>query len=204
MYKLPHFTEEDKGKMIAFIKEHSFAMVTGMGDLYPEATHLPLEIVEEADKVFFTGHLMKKTSHHLAFEKNKRVLVLFRSPYAYVNAGWYEDPKQGSTVNYMAVHAKGIFTFLNEEGTYEIIRQITNKHIGHDSPASFTNLPEAYISNMIKAIVGFRIEVESMEAVFKLSQNKHTEDQKTIIHKLEERNEPGSSFIASEMKKRLP
>ena len=32
MYKFSYFTEQDDEKVIAFIKDNSFAMVTGKGD----------------------------------------------------------------------------------------------------------------------------------------------------------------------------
>ena len=71
MYKMSHFTEKDKSKIIAFMKENSFAIITGFGEQYPVATHIPLEvIVREDGKIVLSGHLMKNTDHHKAFVKN--------------------------------------------------------------------------------------------------------------------------------------
>ncbi len=201
MYKLPHFTEHDSEKVISFMKGNYFAMVTGMGEKYPVASHLPLEIIEEKGQLVFTGHLMRKTAHHTAFEKNKNVLVIFHSPHAYISAGWYENPQQASTVNYMAVHVKGKIFFTDEAGTRAAIKQITDKHIGIDSPASFDKLSKDYVDAMLKAIIGFRIEVDSIENVFKLSQNRNEEERKNIITQLEKKAESGTDFIAEEMKK---
>ena len=44
MYKLPYFTEEDPEKVLAFMKEYPFAVVTGNGNEYPVASHLPVNI----------------------------------------------------------------------------------------------------------------------------------------------------------------
>ena len=44
MYKLKYFTEEDNEKVLAFMKEYSFATLTGIGDEYPVVTHVPLDI----------------------------------------------------------------------------------------------------------------------------------------------------------------
>ena len=203
MYNLPHFTEHDSEKIFSFIKENSFAVVAGFDEEYPVASHLPLEIIEENGKLIFTGHMMRKTSHHIAFEKNNNVLVIFQSPHAFITAAWYANPSQASTVNYMAVHAKGKIIFTDEAGTYAAIKQITDKHVGTDSAAVFNNLSEEYINTMLKAIVGFRIEVESIKNVFKLSQNKDDEDRKNIVDQLEKKGQYGTEFIANEMKKRL-
>ena len=51
------------------------------------------------------------------------------------------------------------------------IRAITDKYEGADGPSSFDKLPPAYISRLVKAIVGFEIDVIKLENVFKLSQN---------------------------------
>ncbi|WP_255157384.1 FMN-binding negative transcriptional regulator [Ferruginibacter sp. HRS2-29] len=201
MYKLPYYTENDQEKVLSFIKENSFALVTGSDGEYPVSSHLPLDIIEEAGKLFFTGHLMKKTSHHFAFEKNENVLVVFHSPHAYIDANWYGSKAVASTVNYIAVHAKGKIKFTDDAGTYEAIKSITDKHIGTDSAASFNNIPKEYTDAMLKAIIGFRIEVVSMENVFKLSQNRNEEDRAKIISHLEERNIGGDAYIAGEMKK---
>lgn len=203
MYKMTHFTEQDKQKVMAFMKEHSFAVVTGAGKEYPVASHLPLEIIEEGEQLFFTGHLMRKTDHHLAFEKNENVLVIFSSPHAFINAGWYANPAEASTVNYMAVHAKGKISFTDEAGTLAAIKQLTDKHIGSNSPASFDNIPKDYVAAMLKAIVGFKITVTDVQNVFKLSQNKTEEDRQNIIEHLNNRQETGAAFIANKMKENL-
>ena len=203
MYKIPYFTEPDKEQIIAFMKENSFAMVTGIGENYPVATQLPLEIEEKDGKLFLKGHLMKKTDHHLAFEKNNNVLVLFTGPHCYVSASWYNNPKSASTWNYMTVHARGKIIFTDEDGTYEAVKSVTNKYEGTETKAAFYNMPKEYIKPLLKAIVGFCIEVETVENVFKLSQNKTIEEKQNIIDHLTKRNEKDDLMIAKEIEKRL-
>lgn len=204
MYKLPYFTEEDPEKVIAFMKENAFAIVTGFGDEYPVASHLPLAIeIKEDDKMYFSGHLMKNTDHHKAFEKNENVLVVFNGPHTYVSASWYTKQDVASTWNYITVHVKGKIKFTNEAGTYKAIKALTNKYEGMDTPASFDKLPQEYVERLIKAIVGFEIEVVSVDNVFKLSQNHDTETRKNIVKHLQRRGDEQSGGIATEMKKLL-
>jgi len=56
---------------------------------------------------------------------------------------------------------------------------------------------------MMKAIVGFSIEVESLDNVFKLSQNRDVASQKNIIEQLKQRGDDHSVMIAEEMQRRL-
>ncbi|MEO8768883.1 MAG: FMN-binding negative transcriptional regulator [Ferruginibacter sp.] len=203
MYKLPYFTEEDQEKVITFMKENSFAVVTGFGDEYPVASHLPLSIdLKEDGKIFLSGHLMKNTDHHKAFEKNENVLVVFNGPHTYVSASWYTKPDVASTWNYITVHAKGKIKFTDEAGTYKAIKAITNKYEGTGTAASFDKLPDEYVQRLIKAIVGFEIEVVSFDNVFKLSQNHNDETRKSIVDHLHQRGDEQSDVIANEMKKR--
>jgi transcriptional regulator len=185
------------------MKENPFALITGMGKDYPVATQIPLAIKIKDGKVILEGHMMKKTDHHLAFEKNNHVLVLFTGPHCYINANWYTDPHMGSTWNYMTVHAKGKITFMDEEGTRNAVKVLSDKYTGTTSESAYDNLPKEYIDHMVKAILGFTIEVEALENVFKLSQNRDEASQKNIIEQLRKRGDANAVAIAHEMEKRL-
>ena len=201
MYKFSYYTEQDQQKVIAFMKENPFALITGHGENYPVATQIPLAIKLKDDKIFLEGHMMRKTDHHLAFEKNNNVLVLFTGPHCFVSASWYTDPHMGSTWNYMTVHAKGKISFTDEEGTRNAVKALSDKYAGTSSQSAFDNLPKEYIDHMVKAIVGFSIEVEELDNVFKLSQNRDEASQKNIIEQLRKRSDGNSVAIANEMEK---
>ena len=203
MYKFSHYTEQDQQKVIDFMKENTFALITSMGEDYPVATQIPLAIKIKDGKIILEGHMMKKTDHHLAFEKNNSVLVLFTGPHCFVNANWYTDPHMGSTWNYMTVHAKGKITFMDEEGTRNAVKAVSDKYAGTTSESAFDNLPKEYIDHMVKAILGFTIEVETFENVSKLSQNRDVASQKNIIEQLKKRGDANSAAIAHEMENRL-
>ena len=203
MYSILNFKETDKELIIAFMKENSFAMITGIGNEYPVATQLPLEIEEKDGKIFLIGHLMRKTDHHLAFEKNNNILVLFTGPHCYVSAAWYNNTHTASTWNYMTVHAKGKITFTDEKGTYEAIKTVTDKYEIAETKAAFNNMSQEYVKPLLKAIIGFSIEVEMLDNVFKLSQNKTRVEQVNIIEQLSLRNKKDDLLIASEIEKRL-
>jgi transcriptional regulator len=203
MYKFSYYTEQDDEKVVAFMKENAFALITGIGEKYPVATQIPLSVKVEEGKIFLEGHLMRKTDHHLAFEKHDKVLVLFTGPHCFVSASWYTNPSVGSTWNYITVHAKGTITFMDEEGTYNAVKAVSDQYEGTQSAGAFESLPKDYIDHMIKAIVGFSIEIETIDNVFKLSQNRDVDSQKNIIAQLKKRGDDNSVMIAEEMERRL-
>ncbi len=203
MYKLKYFTEEDNEKVVAFMKENSFAIIAGMNEDFPVATHVPLEVKQVNDKLFFTGHMMKNTDHHKVFLKNENVLVIFNGPHCHISASWYTNPNVASTWNYMAVHAKGKINFGDEAQTKKIVEDLTNKYEKPDSGASFNKLPNEYVDRLVKAIIAFRIEVQTLDNVFKLSQNHDEETRQRIIDHLRKNGSDDEKAIAREMEHRL-
>jgi len=203
MYNLPYFKEEDPEVVLKFMRGHPFVFLTGVNEENkPVATQVPVFIDEKDGKLFLTGHIMRNTDHHKAFEQNPNVLAVFTGPHVYVSGTWYSNPQQASTWNYMSVHAGGTISFGNEEDLKAILKRLT-LHYENNNPSSttiFDNLPSEYTRPLMKAIVAFEVELTAIENVFKLSQNRDEKSFHNIMSKLNEQGSDGR-FIAGEMKK---
>ncbi len=199
MYKLSYFTESDENAVIKFIEKNPFAIITGILNGFPVATHVPVEIKKQNNQLVLTGHIMKETDHYKAFMQNENVLAIFTGPHCYISASWYVTKNVASTWNYMDVHARGKIKLTDDEGTKKIVESLTNKYESQDSEAAFHKLPAEYVNRLSNAIVGFHIEVDSLENVFKLSQNKDEETRMQIIENLKNTNGYFSGEIAKEM-----
>ena len=70
-----------------------------------------------------------------------------------------------------------------------------------DSTTVFDNLSEAYTQPLMKAIVAFEIEINGLDHVFKLSQDRDEKSYENIKSKLRQSGESGEA-IAGEMEKR--
>jgi transcriptional regulator len=203
MYNLPYFKENNPEVVHDFIHKHPFAFITGCMDGKPVATQIPVFIEDREPKLFLTGHMMRQTDHHKAFEKNPFVLCVFTGHHTYVSATWYKDPHQASTWNYMSVHVKGKLRFLDDEALIDVLKK-TSLHFedkNQSSPTVFDNLPREYTKRLMKAIIAFEVEVEEIDNVFKLSQNRDEESYHHIINKLQSMDADART-IADEMKKR--
>ena len=189
MYNLPYYKEQDAEEVIRFIREHPFAFLGGSDAANkPVATQIPVFIDEKDEKIFLTGHIMRNTDHHKAFEQNSNVLAVFTGPHTYVSATWYDDPYQASTWNYMSVHTKGIIRFGDEQELIAVLKRLT-LHYENSNTASttvFDNLNVEYTGRLMKAIVAFEIEVTSIDHVFKLSQDRDEKSYDNIVSKLKE------------------
>jgi transcriptional regulator len=204
MYNFPYFKESDNSVINEFIAKHPFAFLTG-ADVGGKtvATQIPVFLETEGERIFLRGHIMKNTDHHKAFVVNPQVLVVFTGPHTYVSATWYTNPQQGSTWNYMSVHVRGKIIFGDGDALISVLRK-TSLHFENYNEAAMTtfdNLPVEYRERLMKAIVPFEIEIEQMENVFKLSQNRDPESYDNIIEKLKAQGGDGA-LIAQEMEKR--
>ena len=203
MYKVPYFTETDERKVLEFMEENPFAIITGILDGFPVATHIPFEIEKQNTAMILKGHIMKGTDHYKAFMQNENVLVIFTGPNCYVSADWYVTKNVASTWNYMDVYVRGKVKFTDAEGTKKILERITNKYEKAGSEAAYNKLPVEYVDRMVEAIVGLHIEVESVENVFKLSQNRDEISKQQIIENLRKTDNYFAKEVAKEMAKRI-
>jgi transcriptional regulator len=203
MYDLPYFKEQDQQKVIDFVKAHPFAFICGCNAAHqPVATQVPCFIDERNGQLFLSGHIMKNTDHHKAFENNENVLAVFTGAHSYVSASWYNDPRTASTWNYMSVHANGKIKFLDGAALMKVLEHTTD-HFENNlhSPSNFRELSPGYVEKLAKAIVAFEVEVTSIDNVFKLSQNRDEKSFDNIIDQLSGQDHD-AQMIAGEMKSR--
>jgi transcriptional regulator len=202
MYNLPHFKANDEKEVIAFMHAHPFITLCGSNEKnQPVATHVPVLMEERDEKIFLRAHIMRNQKHTKAFEQNKNVLAIFSTAHTYVSASWYSNPRIGSTWNYQAVHAHGILNFKDENFLHHLLTQLTEKFENNPhSPSLVQKLDEDYVSNMMKAIIGFEIEITSIEHVFKLSQNRDEKSYENIIEHLQQ-GDADAQQVASAMQK---
>ncbi|RYZ80759.1 MAG: hypothetical protein EOP04_25270 [Proteobacteria bacterium] len=203
MYNLSYFKEQDPAAVIQFAKAHPFVFLSGCDkDQRPVATQVPVFIDEKDGKLYLSGHIMKKTDHHKAFMHNPQVLAVFTGPHTYVSASWYADKKQASTWNYLSVHARGAIRFLGDQELMDVLQRTTDHFENNPySGSNFKDLPKEYIDHLVSAIVAFEIEVEAIDNVFKLSQNRDEKSYDNIADRLKQQGGDGAA-IAEMMEER--
>jgi transcriptional regulator len=191
--------ENDAEEIQSFLNENPLALITTQGvDGSPVATQVPV-VFDERD-----GHVMRNTDHWHGFNANPNVLCVFSGPNCHVSASWYTNKMSGSTWNYMSVHAQGTLRFLDQEGLINLLRRLTDQYENDpDSGSNFDDLEQGYVDKMVQAIQAFEITVSSLDAIFKLSQNRDEASYDNIIDKLSQR-EGYAPIVASIMEKRKP
>ncbi|MBI3137532.1 MAG: FMN-binding negative transcriptional regulator [Sphingobacteriales bacterium] len=188
MYNYPHYKENDREKLLAFMHQYPFITLIGAdAGGRVEATQVPVLIEEKEGKIFITGHIARKSSHHKALSENPQALLIFTGPHAYVSGSWYTgSPQQASTWNYISVHARGTIRWTEEVEMTGILKKLSlHFEQGNTaSPTIYDNLPAAYLEKLVKAIIGFEVEVTELDNVLKLSQNRDEKSYDTIVSEL--------------------
>ena len=205
MYRMPDFTEPDQKNVLDFMHAHPFVTLIGNDGNHSAATQVPVLIEKREGTLSLRGHLMKKTDHHTALLNNPEVLVLFMGPQCYVSSSWYSERGTGGTWNYITVHVRGRVRFFEEEETITQLQDLTRRFEKHQRyPELVENMPPEYVNTLVKAIAGFEITVQSVEPIFKLSQNKDDDTYEKIVNELNSLNDYSANEIADEMVKRRP
>jgi transcriptional regulator len=200
MYSFSYYKTKEAEEVLGFMKQHSFATVIGCNNDEPVAMQIPLLVEERAEGLFLSGHIMRSTDHHQALAANPNVLCVFTGPHAYISASVYSNPQTASTWNYMTVQARGKLQFVDEEKLLGLLeRTTTHYEEGKDTPAAYKNLPADYVVKLSKAIIGFQIQVDSLNHTFKLSQNRDEPSYHSIIQYLTQQNSANAQSIAAEM-----
>lgn len=203
MYNISYFKANNHEEIIAFMHANPFVTICGVdANGLPVATHIPILIKQEADKIILSGHIMRKQDHSNAFEINNNVFVIFSAPSAFVSASWYKEKGIASTWNYQTVHAIGKMEMKDDAHLYQLLTDLT-MHFEKDpnAPTQVKNLDPEYVQQNMKAIVSFDIEVTELKNVFKLSQNRDEESHQNIQKELI-KGDAACQYMAAAMKRK--
>jgi transcriptional regulator len=205
MYIPKTFEVTDSSTLHEFIENYSFGTLVTIAGEQPIATRLPL-ILDRANGPHGTllGHVARANPQWRSFDDDRQCLVMFDGPHAYVSPSWYATSPAVPTWNYAAVHVYGIPRAIHdaEQLSALVDRLVGIYETGMPQPWPGT-LPADFRAAMLKAIVGFAIEIDRIEGKFKMGQNRPVEDRiGTVVH-LESSSDPAAHALAELTRKHL-
>ncbi|CAM3958445.1 protease [Staphylococcus schweitzeri] len=197
---IPNFFQIDDFKEIEqFVKSNSFGMIITEKSGKPLATHLPLILQKKGDDYYISGHIAKGNPQWKTLNRNSNVLIIYQGPHAYVSSSWYEK-ENVPTWNYQAIHLYGEATVLSEQETMNDLKTLLAKYEQYrENPVLWDNLAES-TRMQAKAIIGFKVKINKVEAAYKMSQNRNEQDYNNIIKKLEDEHNSSSNAVADVMR----
>ncbi len=204
MYIPRRYDEKDKEKIYSFIKENSFGILISIRDGLPIGTHIPLLLEKnEAGNDIFMGHISKGNEQQYTLTDGVKVLVIFAGPHAYISPRWYTQMNV-PTWNYISVHVYGTVKIVEGEALKAALtRLVDNYEQTLPHPVTLEEIPEKTFHENFRGIVGFEIEIEDIQAAYKLSQNRDAISHQQVIDQLDKGDDVAKG-VAEEMKKSNP
>ena len=133
-------------------------------------------------------------------ESDANVLAIFSGPHSYISSSWYEK-ENVPTWNYIAVHVYGKIKIIEGDAVVASLKKLTDKYEQNsENPVRIEELSSKTM-RQTSGIVAFEIEIESIEAVKKMSQNRNEKDYQNIISELGKTKETAAIEVANVMKK---
>jgi transcriptional regulator len=109
------------------------------------------------------------------------------------------------TWNYVSVHFTGPLTVHRDpEWLRDVVTRLTRRY--EDSrprPWAVADAPPEFIDGQLRAIVGVELTISTVEAKYKLSQNRNADDQAGALEGLRGEPGPGPAAIAGLMADRM-
>ncbi|APZ43213.1 FMN-binding negative transcriptional regulator [Acidihalobacter ferrooxydans] len=186
MYLPEHFKENDAQRITALLREYPFAELVTVRNGAPQITHLPLLYSEDAaGHGWLHGHVARDNPQWRDLAAGGQALAVFNGPHAYISPRYYE--KDGvPTWNYAVAHVRGRGELLEDrQALSDLLDRLTATFEAEAGAAAWRwrDYAERF-DGMLDHIVGFVIAVESIEAKFKLGQNRAEVDQRKVREKL--------------------
>jgi transcriptional regulator len=176
-------------------------LVTGTGGNLL-ASHLPVTVHEEKDRILIDMHMAKNNPQWKEFFDDE-VLVVFSGPHAYISPRWYAEKERVPTWNYAAVHAYGVPRIVSDRQAKRDSQRRLIESLDPQWLPQHDSLSPKYVDMMIDGIVNFTIPVSRIETRWKLSQNRGREEQELIAAALEKSGDSVERSLAALTRKHL-
>ena len=203
----PKFNQvHDRSILLEAMQAYSFATLFGpapgeQSGASAVATHLPLVVKDEGEHGLLEGHFAKANPHWQALA-GRETLVVFAGPHSYVSPTLYVEELSVPTWNYIAVHAYGRLSLVDDApGKESLLAGL----IAANEPAFMDRwhaMPDGFRRAMLAGIIGFRIPIERIEGKFKLSQNRSPQERGNV-HAAQSAGSPDERALARWMERLL-
>jgi transcriptional regulator len=204
MYIPAAFAECDLTRLHEFVEQNSFGLLVSEVDRLPFATHVPFLLQRTTGPSgTLVGHMARANPQWQSLP-GQTALAIFSGPHAYISPTWYEAEQVVPTWNYAAVHAYGrVEVVEDKDALLEIVQESVRVYEqAMPRPWSFDPL-STFMDRMLMQIVGFRIEIGTIEGKWKLNQNHPVERRTKVVRALGERGDENARAVAAMMRQRI-
>jgi transcriptional regulator len=189
IYLPPFFQGQDPTLALTLMREHPLGTLVSVNECgAPMVSHLPLkcEVTSRGAKATLDegwvlwGHFARANPQVQSLQKSPQALAIFMGPQAYMSPSVYPDLTRVPTWNYVTLHAQGEVQFLDEPQTKDqLLKQLIADH-ELSYAEQWKSLDPAYQSSMLRAIIGFKMNVTHCQFKIKLNQHRPEAHEKML------------------------
>ena len=189
MYIPKDFELKDQELVLQFLEQHPFGALTINGsDGFPALVHIPFTCEFEDSRKFLEFHVAKENTIVSAISAMGKGKMIVLGSHGYISSSVYTHVNV-PTYNYEAVHISGMVEELtDQELKNHLTKLVDSFEANRENKVRMNQWPADLIDSYRKEIVGYRLEMEQVEAAFKLSQNRNETDFNRILEDLNTRS----------------
>ncbi len=168
--------------MVKYVDNTWHALKVGFAHIFasspdgPVVVHAPIARVGRSIRFH-----VARSNRAAPFLDDTPILASIAGPHGYVTPNWYEHPQdQVPTWNYVAIEIDGIARRVDEERLREQLDALADAHEPRPGPWTLAKTDPAKVAAMLRAIVGFEIEVSEIRGTAKLHQHKSEADRQGV------------------------
>jgi transcriptional regulator len=189
------------------MREHPLATLATNGEYTPYATHVPSLLLPDTPEEHplvgaeLIGHMNRANPHWKALSDGMPARMMFDGPGGYVTPVVYETTPAAPTWNFISVHVRGRLRLVEDpEETLQIVRWTADtleETFGEkwDSSSSVD-----YFRTILPGVGAFHLEIEAVDAMYKLSQEKTADVQERVIRRFEQDSVHGNRQLSQLMR----
>lgn len=185
MYIPAQFANNDTDDALRLMQQYPFALLITTLDGEFEGTHIPTLTTKSADELTIQFHLARANPSVSALAEQRKSLLIFNGPNAYVSPDWYGEhkPNMVPTWNYAVVHARGVAQVVDDDALVVMLQGLSaqgEQRLQPKRPWTTDKMDDRAFTAMRNAIVGYEFRVCEIQTKFKMSQNRDLQQRKGV------------------------
>ncbi|MCW8875738.1 MAG: FMN-binding negative transcriptional regulator [Kangiellaceae bacterium] len=198
MYLPRHFELSDKSIAFQLIEEIVFGQLISYHQGNIECNFAPFYL--DAKNNYLSTHLAKKNIHTSQILEAQDLKIIFQGPHTYISPGWFSDPQNVPTWNYIAIEVEATPSIMDKAELVDLLEKLSSKHEAQfENPWTMDKLSPKKLDAMTRAIEGFKFKIKSLTAKAKLSQNKSHDQVRELIAGLKKQPGDNASLVKNWM-----
>ncbi|HEU0134404.1 MAG TPA: FMN-binding negative transcriptional regulator [Allosphingosinicella sp.] len=188
------FHIQDRGAMVALVRELGFGILFVSTPGGPRAVHVPVLI--EGERLRF--HVSRGNSVHAALLEGAKALFVATGPHAYISPEYYGLEDRVPTWNYVSVELEGPVRALGPADLIRLMDDLSAEQearLAPKPPWTRSKMSEGRFEGLLKAITGFEMQVADWRGTAKVDQDKPQAVRGRIADALDERGETAMAAV---------